>query len=283
MNEMHRLEKQKSQSGQAVVEYILIVGLVVTIILGLMNQLYKPFGDWMQDYMGQYLECLLDVGELPTIAGSSESGECNSKFQNFSVTGGRPPVASSSGGLIKSDQNKANQNPSSGPTAGGGNSDTDNAALANRARSRSGSGAFPVGKPTGSDGSQNASGNSNEIKEKLPESKFMKLRSSRGSIIESNIPVSRTGLNQSFVMNRRQTSVQAEKIEQLALNEEVGPENKSKKFIVRPPERKVSSVEEDSSWSFSEYFKYGLIILIVVALVLFLGGQLLQISKSMEK
>jgi len=282
MNEMHRLEKQKSQSGQAVVEYILIVGLAVTIILGLMNQLYKPFGDWMQDYMGQYIECLLDVGELPTIAGSSESGECNSKFQSFSVTGGRPPVASNSGS-IKTDPNKANQSPSSGPTAGGSSSDAESAALANRARSRSGSGAFPVGKPTGSDGSQSALGNSNEIKEKLPESKFMKLRSSRGSIIESNLPVSRTGLNQSFMMNRRQTSVQAEKIEQLALNEEVGSEGKSKKFMVRPPERKVSNVEEDSSWSFSEYFKYGLIILIVVALVLFLGGQLLQISKSMEK
>jgi hypothetical protein len=68
MNEMHRLEKQKSQAGQTTVEYILIVALSVTIILGLMSQFYKPFGNWMQDYMGQYLECLLDVGELPTVA-----------------------------------------------------------------------------------------------------------------------------------------------------------------------------------------------------------------------
>ncbi len=95
--------------------------------------------------------------------------------------------------------------------------------------------------------------------------------------------ITRNGLNQSFIVNKNQNSSQVEHHEKLPLNEEFGPDQKSKKFIMKAPERKVANADDDKPWSFSEYFKYGLIILIIVAIVLFLLGQMAQISKSMEK
>lgn len=282
MNEMLRLEKQNSQSGQALVEYILIVGLSVAIILGLMNQLYKPFGDWMKDYMGQYLECLLDVGELPTTGGSSESGECNSRFRSFSVTDGRPPINSNSGSLEKNDSQNRRNPPQSGS---GTHSETSGSgSMANRARGRSGTTPFPVGSRAGSDSASNQGNGSNTIVEKLsPSSQYYKLRSSGGSSFVAGPMITRNGLNQSFIVNKNQNSSQVEHHEKLPLNEEFGPDQKSKKFIMKAPERKVANADDDKPWSFSEYFKYGLIILIIVAIVLFLLGQMAQISKSMEK
>jgi hypothetical protein len=288
MNEMLRLEKQKSQAGQTTVEYILIVALSVTIILGLASQFYKPFGNWMQDYMGQYLECLLDVGELPTIGGSSDSGECTSKFSAFSVTGGRPPINSgSSNNSGNSDRDRNKPANSGGNTAGDSGGSGTSASVANRSRSGGGKEPFAVGKRGGSDGVGSGQGNGDgQIVEKLPASQYMKLNNNRGSSVISSNELGRRGeLNQSFIVNKRKDDDGPEKAEtvKLAEEEEYGRSQKSKKFIVKPPERKPTSDEEQMPWSFSEYFKYGLIILIVVALLLFLFGQILQISKSMEK
>jgi hypothetical protein len=281
MNEMHRLEKQKSQSGQALVEYILIVGLSVAIILGLMNQLYKPFGDWMKDYMGQYVECLLDVGELPTTGGGSESGECNSRFRSFSVADGRPPINANGSSQDKNNSQNRRSPPQASSSTNGDSSSS--GAMANRARGRSGTTPFPVGSRAGSDSGLTSNNASNAIVEKLPESQYYKNRSSGSSPFVAGPMITRNGLNQSFVVSKKQNSSQVEQPEKLPLHEEVGQEPKSKKFVMKAPERKVASADDDKPWSFSEYFKYGLIILIIVAIVLFLLGQIAQISKSMEK
>jgi hypothetical protein len=65
--------------------------------------------------------------------------------------------------------------------------------------------------------------------------------------------------------------------------EENSDPRKVKKLIIKPVDRKIASTEEDKAWSFSDYLKYGIIIIILIGLFLFLGGQFLQISKSMEK
>ncbi len=287
MNEMLRLEKQKSQSGQALVEYILILAIAVALILGLINQLYKPFGNWMRDYMGQYLECLLDVGELPTVGGSSDSGECNSKFSTFSVTGGRPPIATTpSTGESSSDKpNSGSKNGSNNTSAGGTSGEGGGSSAAiNRGRNGSGSSAFATGARSGSDSPRSEIDGSEKIVEKLPQSQYYRLRSSRNTTIaSSNELVGRNGLNQQFITSKKENSSEIQKGAPLPMQEEFGVDRKPKKILVKPTERKVANVEKEESWSMAEYLKYGLIIIIIIAVVMFLGGQILQISKSMEK
>ena len=103
-------------------------------------------------------------------------------------------------------------------------------------------------------------------------------------MVASGQLISHNGLNQSFIVNSQKKNL-AEEEKSQKLPMEVGESSggKAKKLIIKPPERKVASTDDDKPWSFAEYLKYGLIIIIVVALLLFLFGQMAQISKSMEK
>ena len=90
----------RSQSGQGIVEYLLVLVVTVSILLGAIYQFNSAFKSWAQSYFGDYLTCLFETGELPIIDGTpGDSGECNSLFKPFSFTGGRSYAgANGSGG-----------------------------------------------------------------------------------------------------------------------------------------------------------------------------------------
>ncbi len=279
MNEMRIFEKENSQSGQALVEYVLLLAIAVALILGLMNQLYKPFGNWMQDYMGQYLECLLDRGELPTVGGEApEGGECTSKFQPFTLTGGRPPVGGKNGNPDENDpdSNRAGQGASASENGGSGGGSSGGS----RGRSRT----LAVGKNArgGADGPGAELGD-NQTMEKLPESSFYKTRTSRSYSIGSTQSTSENRQGLTVPLNRVKGKDEAERSVQIPNEVQESTPRPVKRMLITPPERKVAVEEKDFEWSFGQYLKIAMIIIIIVAIVLFLGGQILQISKSMEK
>lgn len=82
-----------SDSGQAVIEYLLILVVTVGITLGVVLQFNKAFQTFADNYFGNYLACLLETGELPSLGldGPDNVGICNEEFQAFSFTAGRPP------------------------------------------------------------------------------------------------------------------------------------------------------------------------------------------------
>lgn len=278
MNEMSLKKVAKNdQSGQALVEYVLLLAIAVALILGLMNQFYRPFGDWMKDYMGAYLECLIDVGELPSLGYENESSECNSKLKSGTLANGRPsnrgPKAEGNEPAKKAGRD-ADDSSTSGSTAGSEGS------RRNAAEARG----FQVGGPRGADGPGSAAAANGSITEKLPESQFFRSRGKPYAVtnpVETARPSGVTGVittERKKIQNREQKPFTA------ARTEDLGTDSKKvKKLIVKPGERKIASEESSPSWSFSEYLKFGIIIIIIIALVLFLGGQILQISKSMEK
>lgn len=277
---MDHRDKQNSQSGQALVEYILIVGISVALILGLMNQLYKPFGAWLDDYMGQYLECLLDVGELPSFGSDLISGECNSKFEKFSGTAGRPPKSSSSGkdSANQSRSNSANANESNRSNDGSGA-----ATIANRNASRRGGDPFTNGKPTGSDSVGKSDGDAT-LTEKLPETSYIKFRRGAAATILAGERTGRGSTESIFIVDKKKAG-EGEGISKKGpvIVEEQIVDSKTKKLLMKPAERKSASEEAEEPWSVSDYLRYGLVFLILIAIILFLIGQAAQISKSMEK
>src|SRR3954469_17160539 len=94
------LLKTKS-SGQAMVEYVLVLFVVVSVLAGAVWQLNDAFGQWAESYFGAYLQCLLEVGELPSLSSSGDN-QCDQAFEPFSFAKGRPlkmAAGGSGGGL----------------------------------------------------------------------------------------------------------------------------------------------------------------------------------------
>jgi len=279
MKEMHSIENRKSQKGQALVEYVLILTVVVALILGLMTQFYRPFGQWLDNYMGAYLECLLDVGELPSLGGAT-SGECNAQFRAFSVAGGRSPIAGKTSGKDDGEDSAKNRGASPGSGEGGNSASSS----AGSGRSDSASRGFAIGGRGGADGAGAGSANANQLGEKLPESQVFRLRSSSPNVGPFATSSSSRGIAGTLLIERAKVKKEDDKaFSAAAIDEGETVNGKAKKLVIKPSERKVASEEPDKPWSFSEYIKFMLIILIIVALVLFLGGQILQITKSMDK
>lgn len=98
----------RSQSGQAVVEYLLILTVTMMLVLGGMYQFSTAFRAFAQSYFGNYLECLLETGELPSVGAGD--GICASSYEPFSFARGRPLMDTS---------NLAGGPGGSGPGAGG--------------------------------------------------------------------------------------------------------------------------------------------------------------------
>ena len=87
----------RSQSGQGIVEYILVLIVTLALILGLLWQFSDAFRAWANNYFGEYLACLLETGELPSVGGmGGVAGTCNRYFEPFSIANGRPPRSSPS-------------------------------------------------------------------------------------------------------------------------------------------------------------------------------------------
>lgn len=278
MNEMHLIENKKSiltkQSGQALVEYILLISISVALVLAFATQFYKPFGNWMQSYMGEYLQCLLDYGELPTMGSVGVEGECAQSFKPFSGSGGRPPL-------------KAKNKNSSAGINGEQNFDNDKSqgkkayfTSGSAGRSRS----MVVSGGAGADG-KSGSASEKQIIEKLPDSQFEKFRTKEKSTVISQNVVMQSQGGIAISSSRREIVREQEKYVKLKPGEVESNEanDKNKRLIITPAEKKQEVKEEGFDWNFGQFLKFALILAIIIAIVLFVGGQILQISKSMEK
>lgn len=256
------------------VEYLLVLVVTVILILGLMAQFYKPFNQWMTSYMGPYLECLLDVGELPSFGSSGSSGLCAAEFKAgngiYSKTTpipSTPSTPSSSGGTENNSKSSSNRNSS----GGGGSS----ASAGSNYRVKG----FPVGKSKGADGPGEA-GAGGEVP--LAQTRYFKSGGSSSEVAggrSSNV-VGITGLG---AATKEQMEKDKEKVINAGLLDEGSLGSKNKKMELKEAERKIATEAPDAPWSFSSYMKFAVILMIIIAIVLFLGGQILQISKSMEK
>lgn len=270
----------RDEKGQAVVEYVLVLVVAVSIILGGIYQLNSAFKTWANNYFGNYLACLLETGELPTISGTGgDSGLCNQFFKPFTLADGRPLVqpgqfAGGDGGGGESDGGGTREVRSGGnASAGGGGYGGSNG----RFDSISGRGGNGAGKGNGKGRDDKMSGVYTGDTSAANYSGY----SSRSSQSSAGL---RTRLDNRFAFDesreketRRSVASSSKKPtpEERKIAGRAGLNGKSGKKDGGPD-------AEDSGFSFADLLRYFIIFGILIAIFVFLGGQGLQIGKSME-
>lgn len=267
----------RDEKGQAVIEYILVLVVAIAIIFGGLYQLNTAFQGWATNYFGDYLSCLLETGELPSISGTGgDAGVCNQLFKPFSIAEGRKLAAvqaTGGGGDTKKNNSggireHANLSRVNGGGGGGGG-----------ARGYGGT-PFTAGKGFGKNGGANAGPGVSKLDQPAQHGAQT---TNYGNAFTgySNKPPARVKLDQRFMLDeqreRRQSS--ATPIGRTPSDSSVAQGSKK----VTYSNTKKSSVETaNTGLTVADFLRYIIIAGIIVALLVFLGGQALQIGKSMD-
>lgn len=281
---VQKLKKRSSLSneqGQALLEYVLVLVVSVALVMALAYQVFTPFRDFLKSYMGDYIACLLETGELPSLGNDAtqemlaEEG-CDAKFEGATLAGGRPPNSSGSGS--KSGEKNGASKSDSGDSSGGGGGGSPGSSSSSNGRnllvsSMKKKTATEVGAPTGK---------VTEIPLADGGSKFYNRKDSW-----NEGPVNR-GDKSTYVgiagLTDEEKKKQARKEEAtrgIAMGENFAPA--PKKIPIKKPEPKPEVEAADEPFTFGNFFRFLLIAAIVIALIVVLGSQALKIAKSQEK
>jgi hypothetical protein len=270
-----------SQAGQGTVEFVLVLVVSVALVLAVSSRIYKPFGEFAQSYMSDYVGCLLDRGILPKLG--SEEDECS---ESLILSQGNPLAPRSGGG---SSGGSSSSNSSSGKSPK--NKEAQNSSEQDEmSSSRSGRTGRSIGRTQNTErGSRggDAVGPKNdkviEIPNPLGKSKYYKVV----NVGSSGGPQGRVtrveGLSGLLASERERIKRRENKISRIGEVESSEAQGRPKKLLLKPPVRKVAAVEDEEPWSFGRLIRFAIIILILIAIFVFLSGQIVQITKSWEK
>lgn len=289
------------EQGQAVIEYILLLIIIVSIILGVLYQFNDAFKNFLQSYFGDYIACLLETGELPSLGGNGgpNQGICNAKFKNFNVSNGRPILDPAT------NRNAPEISGISGSNSGSENSEDNKEGAKNSSSSQN----PPLGKspslrprrfnrtnaPTNGD---TLLSSDRPKRQRLNFNQSSLEKNSRKENSEKTTLGTGTGRGRRIV--RRRVMVLDEeyftkdekKKKEKTINagktvknngESVSNLRKPRFDLELPEPPKPPPETKDFQLSIGFFLKFLIIAGIVIAIFLFLGGQILQIKKSWEK
>jgi len=271
--------------GQGSTEYVLVLLISTLFVVGLLLQFHQGFRQFTNQYFGSYLSCLLETGELPSLgySGPRAPESCEVEYQPFTLAQGRPPVEGSG---------------TAGNVGGGGSGSSEKTSEA--ASAATGAGSEPrqitasAGAGGGVPGEINSFGllgdKSGRIK-KVPLSKADIDTGSTSSAefedLERNGDSGNNQGRESLRSGRVPVSINEES-QATSLKKPLLPatiedaKREARRVPAADQQKKKAQVPEDAEWSISGYFKILLIVGIIVAMLIFFAGQILQISKSRE-
>ncbi len=282
-----------SQAGQAVLEYILVLVVTVSIILGTLYQFSDAFKEFLDGYFGDYIACLLETGELPSLGGQGPNqSEC--VMPNFSLDAGDALQSSSDGSSDSGSRGGRSSSNRNSSTTGSEDSSSDSSGRNTRSARPSrftGSGGASNGESVGGSSASmrpssirkraDAQGNSSSgFEAGASEGSVGGRRGNRRSrkrvvyLGESYLDNDAKKKKESAVIGKASKSKKSSEVKNL----------RNPKFKLDLPEERVVASEADlSGFSFGALIKMMLILGIIIAIFIFLGGQALQIKKSWQK
>lgn len=271
----------RSQSGQAVVEYILILVVVVGLILGGVYQFNDAFKVWANNYFGDYLTCLLETGELPIIdAAPGDSGICNQLFKTFSLADGRPlgtKPGDGGGGGSESGKSKSSDagGAKEGAYSGGGGSGSGSSGSNSKMSSH-----FGGQSSAGSVVQKNGKGGDKDSYTGSTAAGSYGSPGGGGGGSKGN-PQVRQRIDNRFAFEEEKEERQ--KAKSSSTSRATASEAQAKSRIkMHARELKKNTLEQDKPFTFGNFLRFIIMAAIIIALVVFIGGQMLQVGKSME-
>lgn len=259
---------KRNQNGQATLEYVLLLFITVTLCAGLLLKFSVGFKSFAQNLLGEYVECLLEAGELPAL-GTDQQSECD--YNKLVLGAGKNNLGATSTQQNLNEQNTmaGRSEPKSSSTKDGGGG--------------TGSGSSSGGTEGGLGGFRNKKGaipvkaESAKNKDGEGSDKFRNISTTEETIGNHSDDSEDGGI--------RLKGVQEEDIEKAAVEIPIKGGQGSKKpqlIPIKNLERKVAQVDTGLDLSFASIAKYLVIILIVLALIIFFGNQVMQFQKSKE-
>ena len=297
-----------NEKGQAVVEYVLILVITLTM-LAAVKGMFKAVDDFMFNYMGAYISCLMEYGELPAQGveaddlkknknGGTGGGKiCPSSFENFNLADGISRNLNASG--PESNRNSANSRNSSQTAAANSKS---KAAVNRPTNSVKDNANFNSSSSYAGGKIQRAS---NQSRASTADSAGRGVGDDKVRIIEGE--GDENGFGWSRSSNVGATDVNYEKVSYKAISgkladakkakanrapstkiiQEIVDENRSgprRSVLVPPEKRAIAAVEDDGEgFSFGYFLKWIIIAGILISIFIFFGSQVMSFMNSKEK
>jgi hypothetical protein len=307
-------------SGQAVIEYLLLLVILLSVLGGITYQFSDAFRRFSANFFGNYVTCLLEAGELP-----GNGGICGQNYKPFSLADGKPLIEGGSGpGGVGGSGSGGSGGNGSGPNGSGGSnsgrSSRNNSGRRNPTISQSdGAGQSEAGSSSSKsssdkDGGSSAAGAGRSSRFKGTMSvdaarkatsgegadgadgsdpfglKGSSRRSSRG--YSSLTPGATAGATSSFdqsvgrmrfVPPPREDAVVTKSDEKIEVTD-ADRKGAGRRVPASFGNKKQSvSADADVGLTLPNFIRYLLIAAIAIAIVLFLGGQAVALKKGQEK
>lgn len=268
--------KQKcltNQSGQAIIEYVLLLVIVVSLFYGLSKTFFEPLQRYGTGVFTNTIACAFEYGQLPAEI-VSEDG-CEARFE-----GGRLSNSSNSGQRNQSSSSKSSDSSKKGETS------QSTAASTSSSSGESGGGrsttlysrgsAVQIGRPSGVEGRAITSNQSyaeeSGTRIDISDSDYTGRRGRR--------PILKPISGELEAILLTQKSKKLGEINRSIASTVEGSERKTKKLIINAKKNTKAQDEVQKPWDFYFLLRIALIILMVAAILLFIFFQLAQIRRG---
>lgn len=258
-----------------------MVIVTLTLVIGVATKLIRPLSDYMKNYAGVYVECLLETGDLPPPF-SNPNSECTIERMQAS---GRLANSTSSGGSSgsgsNSNRNTSNTNPTPINSNSGGGS----------GRSSASTPRLQTGANTGADGGYSeSSGNNSETGNKVPandggNNEARRSRSNgEGTPYITDEESGRGITGEVRIPNKSKPTDPNAPVASIKKGQSTSGDDLRKGSFSAPISKKVdrdpSQAQNDLGFQFGLYLRYLIIGGILLALIIMVGTQINSLRKS---
>lgn len=287
----------RNSKGQAVLEYVLLLFVIVVVLASIILAVADTTQRFAQNYFGEYFQCLLELGELPSLGsdGNSET-ECDDLYEPFTVAEGRAlrfgvggegsgstGGSGDSGGDTASDAGADSESQSSDGGSGGSSSSSASSGSYDGSSNRGQSGVFAEmgGRKRAVPLSQSERGGDGD---EDPTSGMISGTNNFGA--GAGLTDARAGRSRYVpvygAMDREEDKGKDNATVKARVEADPEQALRGKRVPVSVGKANNATLEESEEFTFGNFIKILVIVSIIVIIFVFFGGQVLQYSKSQE-